>query len=291
MLYKVSRLFAVFLAVILLSALSACASPGEENITLVDNLTPTYTPAPPARANAVSLTVFAAASLNAAFKEIGNAFEAAHPGVTMVYNFAGSQQLAQQINQGAPADVFASANQLQMTNAVSGGRILSETQQIFVMNRLVVITPTRNPASINNLQDLAKPGLKLVLADKSVPAGQYASDFLDLAAKDPSFGVNFKARVLNNVVSYENDVKAVLTKVELGEGDAGIVYTTDAAGAGPEKVGQLVIPDALNVIAAYPIAPVKDSPHEELAREFISYVLSADGQKTLAKFGFIPVKK
>ena len=290
MLYKVGRVSGVFLVVIMLAAMPACVSTGEESITSVGSLTPSISPTPPAQANAVTLTVFAAASLNAAFKEIGNAFEADHAGVTMVFNFAGSQQLAQQINQGAPADVFASANQLQMANAISGGRILSDTQQIFVKNRLMVIIPQGNPASVLSLQDLAKPGLKLVLADKSVPAGQYALDFLDLAAKDPSFGVDFKSRVLNNVVSYENDVKAVLTKVALGEGDAGIVYTTDAAAAGPAKVSQLEIPDALNVIAAYPIAPVKDSPHAQVAREFISYVLSGDGQKTLVKYGFIPVK-
>ncbi len=243
------------------------------------------------RPKSVTLNVFAAASLTAAFRDIGKTFEAANPGVTVVNNFAGSQQLAQQINQGAPADVFASANQAQMAVVISGGEVTSGTQQIFATNLLTIIYPKDNPAKLSKLQDLANPGLKLVLEDRTVPAGAYALTFLEKASKEPGFGLDFKAKVLNNVVSYENDVKVVLTKVALGEGDAGIVYTTDAAAADPSKVSQIIIPDVLNVVASYPVAPVNNSLNLDLARVYIDYLLSTDGQNILAKYGFIPVKK
>jgi molybdate transport system substrate-binding protein len=237
-----------------------------------------------------TLNVFAAASLTGAFNEIGKAFEAQHPGVKITFNYAGSQQLAQQINSGAPVDVFASANKTQMDAAAKSGRIDPAAEQNFVKNRLVVIYPKANPGGVRTLQDLAKPGLKLILADKSVPVGQYALSFLDNAVKDSSFGPSYKDAVLKNVVSYEQDVKSVLTKVELGEADAGIVYTTDAASDTAGKTTQLAIPDALNVIATYPIAALKDSPNLQLAQAFAADVLSSDGQTVLTKYGFIPAE-
>jgi molybdate transport system substrate-binding protein len=246
--------------------------------------------AAPTQPKAVTLNVFAASSLTASFGEIGKAFEAKNPGVTVTFNFAGSQQLAQQINSAAPADVFASANQAQLDAVVKGGRIDTGASKPFANNRLVVIYPKSNPAGIQTLNDLAKPGLKLVLADKSVPVGQYALNFLDNAAKDTTFGASYKDAVLKNVVSYEQDVKSVLTKITLGEGDAGIVYTTDAASGDASKITQLAIPDSLNVIAAYPIAVIKDSPNLALAQSFVAFVLSADGQALLTKYGFISVQ-
>ncbi len=246
------------------------------------------TPAPTA-APKVNLTVMAAASLLDAFNDLGAQFQASHPGVTVTFNFAGSQQLAQQIASGAPADVFASANQAQMTVAVKTGRIDTNTPKFFVQNRLVVIVPKDNPGKLARLQDLARPGLKLVFAVKEVPVGQYSLDFLTKASQDPAFGTDFQATVLKNVVSYEDNVKSVLTKVSLGEADAGIVYTTDAASDPNAKVSQLAIPDALNVIASYPIAVLKDSAHLALAQAFVDFVLSTQGQATLQKYGFIPV--
>lgn len=237
-----------------------------------------------------TLNVFAAASLNAAFREIGEAYEAANPQVKLAFNFAGSQQLAQQIIQGAPADVFASADAIQMGTTISDGRVISGTQQVFAYNQLVVVYSRSSAFQLSRLADLAKPGLKLVLADKAVPIGKYALIFLDKTSQDPAYGADFKARVLKNVVSYETDVKAVLTKVSLGEGDAGIVYTTDAASGDPAKIGQVLIPDALNVVAAYPIASVKDSAHPAAAQGFIRYVLSAEGQAVLRKYGFGTLK-
>ncbi len=267
-------------------AATETSMPAATSTTAAPATAPTAEPTQP---KAITLIVFAAASLTASFGEIGKAFEAEHPGLTVTFNFAGSQLLAQQINSAAPADVFASANQAQIDAVVKGGRIDQGVSKPFVNNRLVVIYPKANPAGIQTLKDLAKPGLKLILADKSVPVGQYALNFLDKAVKDPTLGANYKDAVLKNVVSYEQDVKAVLTKVTLGEGDAGIVYTTDAATDTEGKISQIPIPDSLNVIAVYPIAVVKDSPNLSLAQAFVDYVLSPDGQAILTKYGFIPI--
>jgi molybdate transport system substrate-binding protein len=235
----------------------------------------------------VTLTVFAASSLTGAFTTIQTKFQAAHRNVTITYSFGGSDTLATQITQGAPADVFASANTNQMDVVVKGGEVVGTSVTTFAHNRLVVIYPKANPANVQTLQDLAKPGLKLDLAASTVPVGQYALDFLTKASADPAFGANFKTNVLKNVVSYETDVKTVLTKVSLDEADAGIVYTTDAA-TESGSVGTITIPDNLNSIAVYPIAPVKTSAHTDVAAQFAAYVTSSDGQAVLAQYGFLP---
>jgi molybdate transport system substrate-binding protein len=234
-----------------------------------------------------NLNIFAAASLTEAFNEIGQNFTAEHPGVTFTFNFAGSQQLAQQLGQGAPADVFASANRTQMNVAIEAGRVVSGTEQTFVRNRLVVIYPTDNPAGITQLQDLARPGIKLILAAKEVPVGQYSLDFLNKAITDTAFSPTYMDDVLKNVVSYEENVRSVLTKVSLGEGDAGIVYTSDISGEGADKVGRLDIPNHLNTIASYPIAVVSDSAYPTQAQAFMDYILSPAAQEVLVKYGFI----
>jgi molybdate transport system substrate-binding protein len=228
--------------------------------------------------------VFAAASLTEAFTEIGQQFDATH-GSQTTFNFAGSQQLAQQIAQGAPADAFASANTREMNVAIEAGEVISGTQRTFVRNRLVVVHPTDNPAGLQRLEDLAKPGVKVVLAAKEVPVGQYSLDFFAKASESGQFTAAFSETVLANVVSYEENVRAVLSKVALGEADAGIVYTSDA---GPNiEVGRIDIPDDLNTIATYPIAPVASSQNRELAQRFIDYVLGAGGQQILTRYGFI----
>jgi molybdate transport system substrate-binding protein len=236
-----------------------------------------------------TLNVFAAASLTEAFTQIGKAFEEQHPGVSVVFNFAGSQDLAQQINSGAPADVFASANANQMQVAIDGGRIISGSQQSFVQNRLVMIVPADNPAGLQTFKDLAKPGLKVILAARDVPVGTYTLQLLDKASQDPTYGSAFQVNVLKNVVSYENNVKSVLAKIALGEGDAGIVYSSDVTGENGSQVTKIDIPDPLNVIAKYPIAVLKDSRHADLAKAFMASVLSQEGQAALAKFGFFPI--
>jgi molybdenum ABC transporter molybdate-binding protein len=268
------------------------AAQATEAPAATDTAAPTDTVAPTAAPTATAapqtLTVMAAASLTESFTELGKTFESKNPGVTVTFNFAGSQQLAQQLDQGAEADVFASASKKYMDAAVTSERVNKDDAQTFVKNRLVVIYPKDNPAGLKELKDLSKSGLKLDLADKSVPVGQYALDFLDKAVKDTAYGASFKDAVLKNVVSYEDNVKAVVTKVSLGEADAGIVYVTDITTDASTKIDKLDIPDELNTIATYPIAPISDSKNPELAKAFVDIVLSADGQAVMAKYGFVP---
>jgi molybdate transport system substrate-binding protein len=228
--------------------------------------------------------VFAAASLTDAFGEIGRQFEQQNPGVSTVFNFAGSNQLAAQIGEGAPADIFASANRNQMEAMVASGRIDADSVQIFVTNRLVAIYPADNPAGLSTLQDLAQPDVLVVLASEEVPVGRYSLEFLDKASLDPAYGSSFREDFLSNVVSYEENVRSVLNKIELGEADAGIVYTSDLVGV--QGVSQIEIPDQLNSIAEYPIAFLNDSINAELAAEFVDFVLGEEGQAVLTDFGF-----
>ncbi|RIK31810.1 MAG: molybdate ABC transporter substrate-binding protein [Anaerolineae bacterium] len=237
----------------------------------------------PASANEpVTLNVFAAASLTDAFTEIGANFDAANAGVTTTFNFAGSQALRTQIQEGAPVDVFASANNKEMTTLIEGSFVTAESAQVFLSNKLVVILPANNPAGIDSLEDLANAGIKIVFAAEEVPVGRYTREALDLM--NGSFGPDFKDKVLANVVSNEDNVKQVVAKVQLGEADAGIVYTSDAVAA-PE-LQTIEIPTDLNVIAKYPIAPLAESANAELAQAFVDYVLSDEGQAILQKWGF-----
>lgn len=236
------------------------------------------------------ITVFAAASLTESFTELGNTFEAAHPGTTITFNFAGSQQLAQQLGQGAPADVFASANTKQMEVAIAGGRVISGTQQVFAYNRLVAIVSNESPVAVTRLNDLAAPDLKLILAAQEVPVGGYSLDFLDKAAAEATLGAAYKDALLSNVVSYEQTVKAVLTKVVLGEGDAGIVYSSDITRDAAAHITTIDIPNSLNTIATYPIAAVSDSANPAAAQAFVDYVRSPTGQAILKQHGFLPLE-
>ncbi len=271
----------IMLAALILTA--ACtAQPAATAAAPAATKAPTSVPVEPR-----TLTVLAAASLTESFTEIGKAFEAQNEGVTVAFSFAGSQALSEQLAQGAAADVFASASKKYMTAAVDAKRVNADDAKNFVFNRLVVIFPKDNPGGIAELNDLAKSDLKIVLGDKTVPVGQYALDFLDKASADANYGAAFKDSVLANVVSYEDNVKSVVTKVSLGEADAGICYVTDITADAAEKVSKLDIPDELNTIATYPIAPISDSKNAELAKAFVDYVLSADGQAVLTKYGFI----
>jgi molybdate transport system substrate-binding protein len=236
-----------------------------------------------------TLTVFAASSLTDVFEEIAENFKALHPGVDVITNFGASSTLATQLAQGALADVFASANTKQMDVARKAGRIAGEPQ-IFAKNRLVLIVPVDNPAHIGGLIDLAKPGVKLVVAAPGTPIRDYTDSMLDRLAADPGFGEAYRAAVIKNIVSEEANVRQVSLKVALGEADAGIVYLSDVTPDIAPKVIALPIPDAYNSIATYPIAATNDSAEPELARAFIAYVLSDAGQETLAKWGFVPVR-
>lgn len=255
------------LAIVLISGfLTACAS------------------APPAPEQ--KLIVFAAASLTDAFNEISKQFKQQNPGVTFEFNYAGSQQLRTQLEQGAVADVFAAANTKEMHNVIQAGLVNSSTPQTFVRNRLAVIIPKDNPGDVYNLKDLSKPGLKIVLAAAGVPVGGYALTALDNMNAD--FGATFSQTVLSNVVSYEDNVKQVVAKVQLGEADAGIVYTSDVTPQVADALIRLEIPDTYQTLATYPIAMLKDASQPELAAKFVDYVLSAEGQAILQKWGFMP---
>ncbi|MFH1186461.1 MAG: molybdate ABC transporter substrate-binding protein [Chloroflexota bacterium] len=232
-----------------------------------------------------TLTVFAASSLTDAFTEIEAAFEAANPGVEVVFSFSGSQMLRRQIDAGASADVFASANMEEMDALVGAGLVSPDAPRVFLTNQLAVILPASNPAGLHDLPDLARPGLKLVLAAEDVPIGSYTRRVLEMMNRP--FGADFNRRVLANVVSNEDNVKQVVAKVLLGEADAGIVYSSDADAAAGLRT--IEIPPDLNVIAEYPIAVLASSTHAALAQRFVEWVLSPAGQAVLQAWGFGPV--
>ena len=228
----------------------------------------TDVPAEPA-----TLTVLAAASLTESFRAIAAAFEAARPGTHVTLAFAGSQTLAQQIRQGAPGDVFAAADEPTMQGLIDAGAI-DGTPAVFAENALAIVVPPGNPKGVHGLVDLARPGLVLVLAGPTVPAGRYAAQAFAKA------GVAVPAGA-----SQEADVKAVVTKVGLGEADAGVAYVTDVTAAGDRVVG-VDIPAAENVVARYPIAVVKESRQRDAARAFVAFVLGPEGRRALERAGF-----
>jgi molybdate transport system substrate-binding protein len=235
--------------------------------------------------NSGEVTIFAASSLTDAFNAIAADLEAANPGLDLVYNFAGSQALVTQMSEGAKADVFASANKSQMKAATDGGIIAGEPQT-FAHNRLAIVVPKDNPAGITSMAELGEVGVKLVLAAENVPVGQYARQSICIAGSDTAtYGDGFVDHVANNIVSNETNVKNVLAKVQLGEADAGIVYVTDITPDVAADVTLVDIPDAVNVIASYPVAAVAGG-NAEAANAFITYLLSPGGQATLTSFGF-----
>ncbi len=227
------------------------------------------------------LTVFAAASLTDAFTDIGDAFEAANDGVDVQFNFASSSALATQVNEGAPADIFASADNAQMRVVTDAGS--AESPLLFATNVLVVVVPP--DSELQSFEDLAAEGIRLVLAGPDVPVGRYSRQILENASAPGGIAPDFGDRVLANLRSDEANVRAVLSKVQLGEADAGIVYQTDAAIAGDE-VRVIEIPETFNVIAEYPIAVTTDSGEAELAAAFVAFVLSEEGQAILRAYGF-----
>ncbi|WP_324194483.1 molybdate ABC transporter substrate-binding protein [Nocardia blacklockiae] len=219
-----------------------------------------------------TVTVFAAASLNKVFGELGAEFEAAHPNTKVAFSFAGSSDLAAQLNQGAPADVFASADTANMDKAVQGGRI-TEQPRLFATNVLTIVTPPGNPKHVASLADLTRPGLRLVVCAPQVPCGSATRK------------VTTAAKVSIAPVSEESAVTDVLAKVTSGEADAGLVYVTDAAGAS-DKVAQVPFPESASAINSYPIATVADSKHAELAHQFEELVTGPQGHTALSNAGF-----
>ncbi|MEO3889920.1 molybdate ABC transporter substrate-binding protein [Nonomuraea sp. B5E05] len=221
--------------------------------------------------DAKEVTVFAAASLTGTFTELGEAFEAAHPGTTVRLNFGSSATLAQQIVQGAPADVFASASPATMKTVTDAS--LASSPTTFVRNKLQIAVPEDNPAKVDELKDLTDAKVKVALCAEQVPCGAAAVKALDAAGLKVT------------PVTLEQDVKATLTKVELGEVDAALVYTTDVT-ASAGKVQGIAFPEADQAINDYPIATLAEAPAGETAKQFVDLVLSHQGKDVLTKAGF-----
>jgi molybdate transport system substrate-binding protein len=258
--------------VLALFALGAACGDDSSAQSMTATRVATATSAPNVTGNVI---VLAAASLTDSFEEIGAAFEAANPGTKVTFSFAASSSLATQINQGAPADVFASAdiaNMDRLSGAAGAGTAAPPVT--FAINKLQIIVGKGNPRRITGVADLAKSGLVYVTAAPEVPIGRYAEQVLD------------KARVTVTPKSLETDVKSVVNKVVLGEADAGIVYATDVKAAGDKAVG-VTIPDDLNVIAAYPIAATRGSKNPSAASAFVRFVAGPQGQSILSTYGFI----
>ncbi|MFB7361620.1 molybdate ABC transporter substrate-binding protein [Streptomyces hydrogenans] len=259
------RASAAVLTAALLVPLAACSSGGDAKEDAAGS-TPSGSASAAPRAN---LTVLAAASLTDVFKTAGAAYEKTHPGTELTFSFAGSQELVAQVSQGSPADVLVTAD----TKSMDKVKADTGTPAIIAKNRLVIATGEGNPFKVDELKDLADTKLKVVLAAPEVPAGKYSKQILD------------KQGVAVKPVSQEPNVRAVLSKVELGEADAGLVYKTDAASAA-DKVDAVEIPDDQNAIAQYPAATIKDSKNAEAAAAFVAWLSSPEGQKILQDAGF-----
>ncbi|MGA7227634.1 MAG: molybdate ABC transporter substrate-binding protein [Acidimicrobiia bacterium] len=218
------------------------------------------------------LLVSAAASLTDAFADIASAFQKASPGVEVTLNLGGSPALREQIIAGAPADVFASANASNMDQLEQAGALAGRSS-VFARNYLEIAVPTGNPGDVQSLQAFADPDLLIGLCAPEVPCGEFADQILA------------KAGVVASVDTYEPDVRALLTKIEEGELDAGIVYRTDVAST-RDTIEAVEIPVELNVVAGYHIAVLADAPHPDIAERFVAFVLSAPGREILSRYGF-----
>ncbi|MBB1160084.1 molybdate ABC transporter substrate-binding protein [Amycolatopsis dendrobii] len=223
-----------------------------------------------------TLTVFAAASLTESFNALGKQFEAAHPGVKVTFDYEGSSSLVQKLDNGAKADVFASADQKNMDKAVQDG-VIDGQPTVFATNKLAIAVAKGNPKGIKTFADLTKPGLNVVVCAQQVPCGSATQK------------VEQTTKTTLKPVSEETNVKQVLAKVQSGDADAGLVYVTDATSAAG-KVDKVDFPESSGAVNQYPIAVVKNAPQAALAKQFTDFVLGAQGKAELAKIGFGPGK-
>ena len=235
------------------------------------------------------LTVFCGAGLTGAFSEIGQLYENSSE-LAVNFNFDGVPALRAQIEQGAYADVLVSANLKHMNALKAESYIDNNTVEIFAKNKVAVIVPNDNPANISNLTDLAKPGIKILIGTKDLPAGDYALQVLDKLANDSRYGASYKDAVMANVVSEETTVNRIVSKVALGEVDAGFAFISDVSPDMVGKVARIAVPDEFNVVGEFPIGILKQSGHPKEAQSFMDLVMSEEGQAILNKYGFIPVR-
>ncbi len=229
--------------------------------------------------------MLAASSLTDAFGELARRFEEQNPGVEVRQSFESSTTLLAQIQQGAPADVFASASEEEMDTALEEGLTRGEPE-VLVKNREVVMVPKDNPAGIEKFRDVAEPGVRLVLAEEGVPAADYALEILGKA--DEEYGPGFRKDVLANVVSREADVRASVNRVVVGDADATFGYASDFTPDIRDRVEVVTIPEGLNIVATYPIAGLQDAKEPELARRWVDLLTSEEGQRVLERWGFEP---
>ena len=232
-----------------------------------------------------TLTILAASSLIDAFEVLANRFEEQNPGVKVKQSFESSSTLLAQIQQGAPADVFASAAEEEMNAAVEDGLVKGEPE-VFVKNREIIMVPKENSANIRRFRDVAKPDVKLVLAGKDVPAADYALEILGKAKAE--YGADFEKDVLSNVVSRESDVRASVNRVVVGDADATFGYASDYTPDIRDKVKVVQIPRDLNIFATYPVAALEDARSPRLAKKWVELVTSEEGQRVFQKWNFEP---
>jgi molybdate transport system substrate-binding protein len=245
----------------------------------------TAAPSAAPSAEAAELTIFAAASLKNMLAEAETAYEAANPGTDVTISTDSSSALETKIEQGAPADVFLSADTTNPQKLIDGGFASGEAIP-FAGNKLTVIVPTDNPAAIQSAADLAKPGLRIIAAGDEVPITKYATQLVENLAAEADDPAGFAAAYVANVASKEDNVGQVVSKIELGEGDAAIVYVTDAAAT--DEVTPIEVPDAANVPATYAGVVVGESPNQDAAAAFLDWLSGPDGQAVLSSFGFLP---
>ncbi|NMB85802.1 MAG: molybdate ABC transporter substrate-binding protein [Methanothrix sp.] len=234
------------------------------------------------------LTVFCGAGLTGALSEIGEIYENSS-NVSVKFNFDGVPALRAQIEQGAYADILVSANLKHMNALMSEGFIDNSTVKVFARNKVAIIVPNDNPANITGLKDLAVPGVKILMGTKDLPAGDYALMVLDKLAMDPEYGPGYKEAVLANVVSQETTVNRIVSKVAMGEADAGFAFNSDVSPQMVGKVTRILIPDRYNVEGDFPVGVLSQSKYPQEARAFIEVLMSEKGQAVLDRYGFIPV--
>jgi len=273
-------------ASVLLLALAACSNDGASATS-----SPAASAAPTTAVSAATsaipgaLTIYGAASLKGVLDKVKTTYEAANPGTTLTISTDSSATLVTQIEQGAPADIFLSADTTNPGKLVHNG-LAAGAAVVFAGNKLTVIVPTANPAGIRTPADLARTGVKVIAAGDAVPIMKYATQLVTNLATQSGYPADFAARYTANIASKEDNVKAIVAKVELGEGDAGIVYVTDAKAS--TKIATVDVPEAANVPAAYAGVVVKASRNTASARAFLAWFAGGDGQAILAGFGFLP---